>query len=246
MSAGATGGVPKGVIPQHLSKVWRISFEEAKNTIENTSQHMARDPNPTLSRRYGTNDRMLQYKRIKDFFFMDTFIATKKGGKSTRRYTCCQLFVADKGFVYVVPMRSKSEVIQEMKQFAKELGAPDAIVADMAGGQMSPAIQAVCNDIGTTLRALEEGTSWSNKAELFVGLIKEATRKDMRISHSPMVLREYCVERRARINSLTAKNSFKLHGTTLYTATTGDEGDISNLWQFDWHEWYYHRDHNAP
>jgi hypothetical protein len=48
MSAGVTGGVPKGVTPQHLSKVWRISFEEAKNTIAKTSQHVARDPNPTL------------------------------------------------------------------------------------------------------------------------------------------------------------------------------------------------------
>jgi hypothetical protein len=76
---------------------------------------------------------MLRYKRIKDFFFMDTFFATKKGGKSTREHTCCQLFVTDKGFVYVVPMRSKCEVIQAMKQFAKEVGAPDAIVANMAG-----------------------------------------------------------------------------------------------------------------
>jgi hypothetical protein len=28
-----------------------------------------------------------------------------------------------------------------------------------------------CNEIGTTLRALEEGTPWSNKAELYIGLI---------------------------------------------------------------------------
>jgi hypothetical protein len=76
---------------------------------------------------------------------------------------------------------------------------------------MSPAIKSFCNDIGTTPRALEEGTPWSNEAELYIGLIRETTRKVMRISHSPKVLWDYCVECRARINNMTAKNSFKLH-----------------------------------
>ena len=69
-----------------------------------------------------------------------------------------------KGFVYVVPMRRKSEVIQAIKQFAKEIGAPTAIIVDIK----------FCNDIGTTLWALEEGTPWSNKAKLYIGLLKEA------------------------------------------------------------------------
>ena len=75
---------------------------------------------------------MLCYKRINEYFFMDTFFASKDKGKSTRGNTCCQLFVTDKGFVYVVPMRKKSEVIQAIKQFAKEIGAPDAIIADQS------------------------------------------------------------------------------------------------------------------
>ena len=38
---------------------------------------------------------------------------------------------------------------------------------------MSSEVKIFCNDIGTTLRALEEGTPWSNKAELYIGLITE-------------------------------------------------------------------------
>ena len=166
------------------------------------------------------------YKRIKDYFFMDTFFPTKKGGQSSRGHTCCQLFVTDKGFIYVVPMKKKSEVLLAIKQFAKEIGAPDSFVADMSGEQMSSEVKKFCNDIGTTLRALEEGTPWSNKAELYIGLIKEAVRKDMCETNSPLCLWDYCVERRARINNLAAKNAFKLHGSTPHTVTTGDEGDI--------------------
>ena len=68
---------------------------------------------------------------------MDTFFATKTGGQSSQGHTCCQLFVTDKGFVYVIPMRRKSEVLQVMKQFAKEIGVPTSIIADMASEQMS-------------------------------------------------------------------------------------------------------------
>ena len=105
---------------------------------------------------------------------MDTFFATKKGGQSSRGHMCCQLFITDKGFVYMVLMRRKSEVLQAIKQFAKEIGAPTAIIADLAGEQMSQEVRKFCNDIGTTLQALEEGTPWPNKAGLYIGLLKEA------------------------------------------------------------------------
>ena len=136
---------------------------------------------------------------------MDMFFATKKGGQSSRGHTCCQLFVTDKGFIHGVPMKKKSEVLHAIKQFAKEIGAPDSFVAVMSGEQMSSELKKFCNDIGTTLRALEEGTPWSNKAELYIGLIKEAVRTDMCESNSPLCFWDYCVERRARINNLTAK-----------------------------------------
>ena len=142
-------------------------------------------------------------------------------------------------------MKRKSEVLLAIKQFAKEIGAPDSFVADMSGEQMSSEVKKFCNDIGTTLRALEEGTPWSNKAELYIGLIKEAVRKDMHKSNSPLCFWDYCVERRARINNLTAKNAFRLHGSTPHTLTIGDEGDISNLCQYAWYEWCYFRDQTA-
>ena len=188
---------------------------------------------------------MLRYKGIKEFFSTDTFFANKKGGQSSRGHTCCQRFVADRGFIYVVPMKRKSEVLLAIKQFAKEVGAPDSSVADMSGEQISSEVKKCCNDIGTTLRALEEGTPWSNEAESYIGLIKEAVRKDMHESNSPLWFWDYCGERRARINNLTAKDAFRLHGTTPHTITTGDEGDISNLCQYTWYEWCYFREQTA-
>ena len=242
MVSAVHAGISKNVDPEHLAKVWRIDVEAAKRTLDITSQRSKRTDNPKLARNYGTNDRMLRYKRIDEYFFMDTFFATKKAGKSSRKNTCCQLFVTDKGFVYVVPMKSKGEVLQAVKQFAKEIGVPEAIICDMSGEQTSGPMKKFCQEIGTTLRILEEGTPWANKAELYIGLIKEAVRKDMKDSNCPLAFWDYCVERRARINNLTAKSLFKLHGTNAHTALTGEEGDISNLCQFGWYEWCYYRD----
>jgi hypothetical protein len=77
--------------------------------------------------------------------------------------------------------------------------------------------------------SLGGATTWANKAELYIRLLKEAVRKDMKEQDSPMVHLDYCIERRARIHNLTAKSYFKLHGSNPYTLTLGEEGDISNL-----------------
>lgn len=107
-------------------------METAKKTLDITSQSCARTGNPNLTKNYTTNDRMLRYRRIKEYFFMDTFLATKDAGKSSRGHKCCQLFVTDKGFVYVVPMKSQSKenILAAVKQFAKEVGSPEAIICD--------------------------------------------------------------------------------------------------------------------
>ena len=52
---------PCGVTPEHLSKVWCISTEDARRTIETTTQTSVRTQVPMLSCNYGTNDRMLRY-----------------------------------------------------------------------------------------------------------------------------------------------------------------------------------------
>ena len=88
-------------------------------------------------------------------------------------------------------MKRKSEVLAAIKLFAKEVGGPDAIVSDMAKEQVSQDVRNFCNTIGTTVRALEEGTPWSNKAELYIKLMKQAVRKDMKESNCPLRFWDY-------------------------------------------------------
>ena len=84
MASTAQAGKTRGVDPKHLSKIWRISHEDAQRTIDVTTQMSIRTDDPALSRNDSTNDMMLRYKRIKDIFFMDTLFAMKKGCQSSR------------------------------------------------------------------------------------------------------------------------------------------------------------------
>ena len=67
----------------------------------------------------------------------------------------------------------------------------------------------------------------------------------MHESDSLMSLWDYCMKRRARINNLTGKDNFKLHGTMPHTASLAEEGDISSLCQFGWYEWCYYHEQTA-
>ena len=76
------------------------------------------------------------------------------------------------------------------------------------------------------------GMPWSNKAELYIKLMKEAVRKDMKEANCPLCFWDYCLERRVRIYNLTSHDHIKVHGSNPHMETFGDHGDISNLCRF--------------
>ena len=100
----------------------------------------------------------------------------------------------------------------------------------------------VAKEMCMPLKFLERATQWANLAELYIGLLKEAVRKDMKESDSPLKFWDYCAKRRVLINNLTSKNLFQLNGANANLKIVGDAGDISKLCSLDWFEWCYYRD----
>ena len=144
---------------------------------------------------------------------MDTFFDTSKAGKYSRCHTLYQIFVVGKLFLYVVPIKAKIEVLQAVKQLMKSFGALDDIISDTAREQKYQDMSKLLNEIGTTLRIIENVTPWANKAELYIGLIKQAVQKYLKESDCPLDLQDYCVERRACIDNLTNHSMLQIHGS---------------------------------
>ena len=79
-------------------------MESSKRTLNVTLQRSKQDENLSLSRNMRTNDGMLRYKLMHTQFFTDKFFAPKTA-KSWRVNACMQIFVSDKGFVFVAPIK---------------------------------------------------------------------------------------------------------------------------------------------
>ena len=108
--------------------------------------------------------------------------------KTTRGNTCAQIFVSDKGFVVIDPMRSRRDFIDALHLFCKENSIPPTIVMDPAGEQKRNDVRKFLYQVGSTPRCIKENTQWSNRDELYVGLFKESICKDLVDSNSPMKL----------------------------------------------------------
>ena len=59
------------------------------------------------------------------------------------------------------------------------------------------------------MRVHKEHTPWANQAELYITIFKEAVRWDLVLSHSPMVLWDYCMERRPIIHNSVTRQLFQ-------------------------------------
>jgi hypothetical protein len=229
-------GRSKGVNAEHLARVWCIPHDDAAWTIQVTSQLLHHDLDSSLSCNVGTNDRVVQYKKIKSYFFSDMLFVTGNA-KSSQDNICSQLFVSDKGFVAFYLMKRQADYFLALKQFAKDVGAPEVVVCDPHPAQTKHEIRIFCTQIRTTLKGSEAETQWANRVELYIGLMKEDTQKDMQSSGSPLVTWDYCMEHRALIFQITAKKPFQLNGMNPHTMTSGTEADILNLFHFCWYKW---------
>ena len=149
---------PEGVTAQDLSKVWRIDLITAKRTLQVTTQLQRSKDDLSLTRSYRKNERMLRYKHIKEFFWMDILFATRNGGKSSRGNNATQLFVNEKFYVCVISLKSESEVPKALKLFSKNINAPEAIICNSAKAQKFAEVRHFLTSIGTSIRLLETGT----------------------------------------------------------------------------------------
>ena len=221
-------------------KAWKIDRDTALRKIRATSQRYKRKLDPSMKRNITTGDRQLRYNRINDHLFMDTMFAMANGGKSIRGNTCAQIFTTDKGFIGVYPMKSKGEAKLALRLFCKEVGVPTAFVCDQSGEQTSKEIKEYIGNVGSSLRLLEAGTPWANRAELVIGHLKARVRSTMKDANCSPMFWDYCMEWVARVNNLTAKNLYQLRGQTPHTTVFGEEGAISVLGDFTCYEVVYY------
>jgi hypothetical protein len=105
-----------------------ISPDRVKRTVVMTTQHWVRTClNPTLSRCFLTNDRMLCYKQLPHTVFTDTMFAatpSKRGNKMA------QVYSTSFGWARAHPMKSKGEAHETLSLVFHRDGVPPTMVVE--------------------------------------------------------------------------------------------------------------------
>ena len=211
----------------------------AKRTLLATTQLAVRTVDePSLTRKYQTNDRMLRYPCLSTDTFMDTCFLSKKSGPSYHGYTTCQIFATEFGHVFVVPMEGKSgvKIAQALKRYFKEVGVPLHLICDQAREQVQGDARILCNEAGCHVIELEKGTPAANREECAIKILKDGVKKDMFDANSTLNLWCYCVERCTDIINSTVRSNHLLQNQTPHTRLSGQPTDISCLCEFGWYD----------
>ena len=163
--------------------------------------------------------------------------ASKRVEKSHRDYTCVHVYVTEFGWVRADPMKSEKDIHLSMKALFKDIGVPSKLIVDGVRAQVQGKTRELCDKASCDVIELEKDTPASNRAERFIQILKNGSKKDMTTSDSPIVFWCYCIERRAMIENACAKDNFLLKGNAPHSVMTGEMTDISNVSNFRWYEW---------
>ena len=173
------------ITAQQLAKNWKISLSAAEKTASATTQYGIRSiANPSLSRRFRTNDRQLRYRRIPYDVYTDTMQAQVTSHRRKNKY--CQIFCTRFGWVRAYPMQRKSDAHFGLSNMAQQVGVPISLVMDGAREQTHATFRKKAREMGCHVKQTEPYSPWQNAAEGCIRELKRGAAKKAAISHSPL------------------------------------------------------------
>ncbi len=232
------------ITPELLARNWGISFlENARRTLDATTQLGVRTRPQDLVRRFKTNDRMLRYTRLNVEMYTDT---AKAAVKSHDQMQWVQVYCTAGGCVKAYPMAKKADTPLTLQDLLKEVGAPYKLILDNSLEQIKGDFRKIAWAAGIRIIQTEPYSPWQNRAELAIPELKKATRRRMARTSTPEVLWLDCIVLEAEIISHTAKPIPLLNGLTPQSLVNPETPDISRIAEFEWYSWIWWHDQGAP
>ena len=226
--------------PEDLSEVWNISVEQARMTLEATTQHHSRSAIMPLSRRYRM-DRMFAPKRLIGEMASDT-MDPRCDGMHGNRY--CQVFGNKKMFCEAYPIAKKSDCNDALKQFIREYGAPDSMITDgskeqaLKGSKFQATLRKN-NVIGIVTQTYRPN---QNPCETVIRELRKRWYRGIFRTNCPRALWNYGLPHFAKLMQVTASNAAGLNGKTPLGDLTGETPDISQYLDFGWYDWVWFKE----
>ena len=159
-------------------------MDATKQTLQVTTQcGVRRTTNPSLSRRFRTNDRQLRYLRLRWNMYTNTLDA--KAVTSKRGNKAAQIFATRFGWFRAFPFKFKSEAHQALSVFFARDGVPNVMVKDRVREQTLGDFRRKCREASCHIRQTEACSPWMTAPENEVQELKKASVSQMLKKHSP-------------------------------------------------------------
>ncbi len=164
---------------ESLSEHWSIGLNQAKQTLQVTTQRGVRSAILPLSRCYRT-DRMYQQRKLRNQKnYTDTLFGKCK---SLTNNTCgAQISANESYFVKAYPMEKKSMAGLALRQFIRDYGVPEKLTFDGASEQTGPKTEFRANErkYGIDHHVLEPNRPQQNRAESIIREVKKRWFRQM-------------------------------------------------------------------
>ena len=215
-----------------------------KRTIRATTSRGIRSVlDPTISRRYPTNDRQLRYRRLPLEMYLDTMKASIRS-RNGNKYA--QVYCTRSGWTLAIPMQSKSDAHETLSLLFSRHGVPIILIIDGAKEQVQGKFKRKARQADCRLKRTEPYSPWANAAEGAIRELKKSFGRKMLRSKAPRKLWDHCLMLEATIRAHTAHDIFELNGEVPEMLVSGQTPDISPFAQHEWYEWVKFSDTKAP
>lgn len=226
--------------PEDLSEIWNINLEQARMTLQATTQNHSRSAILPLSRRYRM-DRMFEPKRIRGSMATDTMDPRCDGMHGTRY---CQVFGNRNMFAEAIPIQKKEDCHAALKSFILEHGAPDKMISDGSKEQTgrNSKFQATLRKNRIASEVTQTHRPNQNPSETVIRELRKRWYRAIFKTNCPRALWNYGLPHFAKLMSLTATHATGLEGRTPLEALTGETPDISQYLDFGWYDWVWFKE----
>ena len=229
--------------PLTLSARWMITPARAQRTVANTTQRGVRTClDPTLSRRFPTNDRMMRYTRLMHTVFSDTMFASTVSRQGNKM---AQIYATSFGWARAYPMKRKGEAHETLSVLFNRDGVPPTMVTDDSKEQTQGDFRRKLREADCHPRVTEPYSPWQQAAEGCIRELKRGSTRKMIKTGSPKTLWDHCLELEALVRSNTSNDIYMTNGQVPETIMKGTTADISHIAEFGWYDWVMFRD-NIP
>ena len=223
-----------------LAEKWMVSPQIARQTLARTTRRGIRTTSdPTMSRRFTTNDRQMRYKHLPHDLYTDTLqakVLSRRGDKYAQVY--CTSFRWSRA----LPMKKKSEAADTVDLIFHRDGVPTKMIMDGSLEQTLGQFRKKCQDASVRIKQTEPYSPWQNLAEGAIRELKRASGRKMVRAGAPKPFWADCIELEAYVQSNTAWDIYMLQGETPQTVMSGETADISQFCELGFYEWIMFRE----